>query len=100
MSRIPSATFIPRSQRMQALGRAAAERARAAGAKALDQFEAHIAATFGPAARHNEIKVAIDRAMARGACDIDVRARYMKVALLLPTTFPPAIQTINRAYLA
>lgn len=100
MSSVTPPAFIPRSQRAKAWGERASAAAYARGARALDAAGAHIDAVFGPSRVWLDHKIEIDRAMARGAWDFDVRVEWQKIALLCPKNLAGAIREIERNYRA
>lgn len=93
-------SFIPRKDRPRAWGARAAAAAAAQGLGALEQAFATINASFGTPERINADKLTVERAMRRGAWDVDVRLTYGKVALLCPPTVTGALQEVERNYRA
>lgn len=95
-----TSTFIPRNERALIWGERAYAKARAAGSKVISAWESNISATFGPCRVWLDHKIAVEKAMQRGAWDFDVRVRYGNVALLCPSNVDGALREIERNYRA
>lgn len=97
-------TFISRKDRPEHWGRLAAEASRARGGGALDAAMAYIDATFdgvyGGRSAINELKLAVERAIRRGADHIDTYGNYRKLVYFLHETISleSAIVEIERNY--
>lgn len=96
--------FISRKDRPEHWGRLAAEASRARGGGALDAAMAYIDATFdgvyGGRSAINELKLAVERAIRRGADHIDTYGNYRKLVYFLHETISleSAIVEIERNY--
>ena len=98
-------TFISRKDRPEHWGQLAAAASRARGGGALDAAMAYIDATFdgvyGGRSAINELKLAVERAIRRGADHIDTYGNYRKLVYFLHETISleSAIVEIERNYL-
>ncbi|MCA1458043.1 hypothetical protein I6F35_33460 [Bradyrhizobium sp. BRP22] len=90
--------FIPREDRVQAWAAGAFERGRAGGA--IEAGIAAINAAFGNNRRVNDHKLAVERAIRRGAGDIKNVCDFGSIAMQCPVNVTGALAEIERSYQA